>query len=160
MSRKNAAKSPQPETDQTSRATPRYNTEMQGDHERTLKSENKTTRIWGRKTGGKLSEPRTIYNKRRARSSTIQAMERNIGFIEAVEPTDREAQRKKTTTSPSTKWNNFDRKGIRFIGQRMAKKELSISANLVDKIKKEEFVEECWIKPKKTDVKWTCYLQT
>ena len=64
-----------------------------------------------------IIQTRTIYNKRRARSSTIQAMERNIGVIEAVEPTDRDAKRKKTTNSPATKWNDFDRKGIRFIGQ-------------------------------------------
>ena len=64
-------------------------------------------------------------------------------LLEAVDPTHIEPQRKKRITSTATKWNDSVGKGIQFIEQRMANKEIiSISEILIDKIKKEEFASE------------------
>ena len=55
----------------------------------------------------------------------------------------KQTELKNTGHSTRNKWKEFDDKGIRFIGRRMAKRDvISVSAKLIDKIKKGELAEE------------------
>ena len=55
----------------------------------------------------------------------------------------KETEHKNPDPSTRNKWKEFYDKGIRFIGRRMAKRDvISVSAKLIDKIKKGELAEE------------------